>query len=98
LREVLARVAARKDAAVDLRVQRLDAPVEHFREAGVRRHFGDRDAFLHEQAGRTARGEDLHAERGEPARELDHARLVGDADERPRDLHRQGLSCETFTP
>ena len=40
--DVLRQVAARQDAAVHLRVQRLDAAVEHFRKAGVVGDFGHR--------------------------------------------------------
>src|SRR5262249_47601779 len=39
-------VAAGEQAAVGLRVQGLDAAVEHFREAGVLGNFGDLQAFL----------------------------------------------------
>ncbi len=41
---VLGQVAAGQDAAMHLRVQGLDAAVEHFREAGVVADFGDGQA------------------------------------------------------
>ena len=95
---VRGQVAPRQQAAVDFRVQGLHPAVEHLRETGVRRHLGDGDAVLFEELGGAAGGKDLHAQRGEDAREFDHACFVGDADERPRDVHRQGLSGDTFTP
>ena len=95
-RHVRRKVAPREQAAVDLRVQGLHPAVEHLREAGVRRHLGDADAFLFEELRGAAGGEDLHAERGEGAREFQHARLVRDADERPYDFHALIRSCWIF--
>ena len=85
--------APAEQAAVDLRVQRLHAPVQHFRETRVRRDFGDGNAFLFEQLGSAPGGKDLHLQRGERLAKLHHARLVGDAEERPPDFH-----PATFTP
>ena len=46
--------APSQQAAMDARVQGLDAPVHDFRKAGVAGHFRDRDAGALEQACRTA--------------------------------------------
>ena len=80
-----AQVAAREQAAVDLRVQRLDAAVEHLGKAGVLGDLGDREAGVGEQLGRAAGRQQLDAERRQLARELDDAGLVGNGDQR---LHR----------
>jgi hypothetical protein len=79
-------VAPRQQAAVDLRVQRLDAAVEHLGEAGVRRDLGDGDAFPGQQLRGAAGGENLDAERGERPGEVNDAGLFGDADEGPLDF------------
>jgi hypothetical protein len=60
-RQVLGQVAAGEDAAVHLRVQGLDAAVEHFREAGVVADFGDRQAGVAQQLGGAAGGQQLDA-------------------------------------
>ena len=92
---VLGKVAAREQAAVDLRMQGLYPAVEHLGEAGVGGHLGHRHALLLQELGGAAGGEQLDAESGERACELDDARLVRDADERPLDLRHYPLmrSC-----
>jgi hypothetical protein len=85
-RHVLGQVAAREQAAVHFRVQRLQAAVEHLRVAGVVGDLGDFDSVRSEELRRAAGGEDGDTGRHEPARELDETRLVGDADERLPDL------------
>src|SRR6185295_10926458 len=89
-------VAAAEQPAVDLRMQGLDAAVEHLGEARVGRHLGDRDALAREQRRSAAGREDFHAAGREPAREFDDARLVRDAEERPLDLHPLIRSCCIF--
>ena len=79
---VVGPVAAAEDAAVDLRVERLDPAVHHLGKAGVGGHLADRDAGLFEMPPRAAAGEDFDARRHQPPGELDQARLVADADER----------------
>ena len=81
-RHVLGAVAAREQAAVDRRVQRLDAAVEHLREAGVLGDLGHRQAGAGEQLRGAAGREQLDAERRQLARELDDAGLVGDGNQR----------------
>ena len=63
--------AAAEQSPVDLRVQRLDAPVHDLREAGVARDLGGGDALRREQSGGAAGGQDLDLalhERRAPAR------------------------------
>ena len=55
----LIRPAARKNTAMNLRMQRLDAAGHHLGETGVIRDLGNRDACLRQQACRAARGENL---------------------------------------
>ncbi len=68
--------AAGKDAAMHLRVQRLDAPVHHLREAGEVGDLDHRDTGIGEQARRAAGGQDLDAQRRKPLREFADAALV----------------------
>ena len=87
---VLGEVATGEDAAVHLRVQGLDAAVEHFREAGVLGDVGHRQAGLAQQAGGAAGRQQLDAECGELASEVEHAAFVGDTDQGLGDVHRGG--------
>src|ERR1044071_3257518 len=83
---VLGVVADGEDAAVDARVERLDAAVEHLREAG---HFGPIahvEPGLAQRLRRSARAEQLDAELAQRAREIDEPRLVRDAQKRPADV------------
>ena len=91
---VLGPVAPREQAAVDGRVQRLDAAVEHLRKAGVGSDLGDRQPGIGEQPGRAAGRQQLDAERGQLARQLDDAGLVGDGDQR---LHRSSPAAGALT-
>ena len=85
-RHVRGHVAAREQAAVDARVQRLDAAVHHLGEAGEVVDRADRDAGVGERLGGAAGRDDLDAELvGQRAAELDDAGLVGDGDERALD-------------
>jgi hypothetical protein len=59
---VLGQIAARQDAAVHLRVQRLHAAIEHLREAGVIGHFGHGQAGVGQQFGGAAGRQQLDAE------------------------------------
>ena len=74
-------VAAREDAAVDARMQRLHAPAEHL---GCVRHLLDQrhreSGFLEEGRGLAARHE-LEAEVRQPARELLQTALVVHGDQ-----------------
>jgi hypothetical protein len=88
-RHVGRQLAAREQAAVDLRVQRLDAAVEHLRKAGVFGDLGHREAGVGEQLGGAAGRQQPDAERRELARQLDDAGLVGYRDQR---LHRDSVT------
>ena len=61
-RDVRRQVAAREDAAVHLRMQRLHAAVEHLREPGVVADLGDRQPGAGERLRRAAGGQQPHAE------------------------------------
>src|SRR5262245_5495472 len=76
-------------------MQRLHASVEHLRKAGIRRDLARRYALLAQELCRAAGRHELHAERGQRARKLHDARLVGDAEESPADFRHYPLirSC-----
>ena len=80
-RHVRRQIAPREQAAVDARVQRLHAAVEHLGKAGDLGHFGDGQAGLGEQLGGAAGGQQLDAGAVQFARELDDAGLVGDGEQ-----------------
>ena len=84
LRLVLGRGAA-EEAAVDLRMQRLDAPVEDLGRAGVGRDLGDPRARFAQRARRAAGRQDVDAVALKAARQLFDAALVGDGDQGPAD-------------
>ncbi len=77
--------ATAKNAAVDFRVQRLYTSIHHFREAGVIGHFGYRQAFICQQAGSTAGGEQLHAALGECLSEFDDTGLIRNTEQSAAD-------------
>jgi hypothetical protein len=79
--DMLGRIAARQDAAMDQRMQGLDPAVHHLREAGMGRHLDDLDARLGDRRGRAAGRQDLDTVPGEPLGELDQAGLVGNRDQ-----------------
>ena len=74
-------LAAMQDASMHFGMQRLDAAVEHFREAGEFGDVFDGDAGIAQQLGRASGGDEFDAEAGELAREIDEAGLVGDAED-----------------
>ena len=77
----LIRPAARKNTAVNLRVQRLDAAGHHLRKTGVIRDLGDRDTRLRKQACRAARGENLDTQCMQVPGKIGDAGLVRNADQ-----------------
>jgi hypothetical protein len=79
---VLGVVAQREERAVDARVERLDAAVHHFGEAGHVRHVAHFEARLAQRLRRPARAQNLDAEASQVPREFDEAGLVRDAQER----------------
>ena len=68
--------AAPEKAAVDLRVQGLDAAVHDFRKAGVFGDFLDRNAVTNQEVGGAAGGQKLDAPFSQLARKLDDPGLV----------------------
>ena len=64
-----------------LRVQRLDAPIQHFREAGVVSDFGDLDAIVGQLFGGAASGQDIDTEGRQRTCKVEYAGLVGNGDE-----------------
>ena len=83
LAPVVGEPAVGEDPAVDPRMERLDPPVEHLREAGHRGDVGDRQAGLAQRPGGAAGRDELEAVGHEPRRELDEAGLVADRQEGP---------------
>eukprot|EP00982_Pelagococcus_subviridis_P007298 30542-Pelagococcus_subviridis.AAC.4 len=77
-------VAAREDAGVYRGVERLHAAVEHLRVVRDRVHRGDVHARVGDGLRAAAGADDLVPELRELRREVRHARLVADADERAR--------------
>ena len=84
---VLGQVAPGEDAAMDLRVQRLDAAVEHFRETGVVADLGHGQPGVAQHFGGAAGGQQLDALGGEALSEFKNTRLVGDGNQRLFDGH-----------
>ena len=78
-------VAPREQAAVDLRMQRLHAPVEHLGKAGVVGDLDHRQAGVGEQLRGAAGGQQLDLQRRERGREGDHTGLVGNGKQRATD-------------
>jgi hypothetical protein len=79
---VLGKVATGEQSAVDLRVQRLHAAVEHLRETGVLGHFGHGEPLFGKKLRGAAGGQEVHAQFGERAGEVDDSGLVRHADQR----------------
>ena len=77
--EVLGEILVAQDAAVDFRVQGLDAAAQDFREARHVAHLLDGEACGLQGLHGAARGDELHAVFREEAGELGEAGLVGDA-------------------
>jgi hypothetical protein len=76
LAHVVGAGSAGEEAAVDGRVQRLHAAIEHLWEARDLRDAGDGKPRLAQDSLRVARRDELPAEAGESARELGEACLV----------------------
>ena len=78
-------VAQAQQAAVDLRMQRLDAPVQHLGKSGVVGNLAHLDARVGEGARGTASGKDLDSLRFQRPAEFDEPRLVGNGDQSAAD-------------
>ena len=85
--DVRRQVAAGEDARMDLRMQRLDAPVEHLRETRIRPDVGDRQPRIGKRARGAARRQERDAEGRESLREFDEAALVRDGQQGLLDGH-----------
>jgi hypothetical protein len=80
-RQVLRQVATGQDAAMHLRVQGLDAAVEHFREAGVVADLGHGQPGIAQHFGGAAGGQKVDSLSGKALGEFENARLVGDGNQ-----------------
>src|SRR6266513_964008 len=90
-------IAARQDAGVDIGVQRLYPPIEHFREPCQLLQRVDRHVRLAQCALRAAGRIDRDPKASEPARELDDAALVRDAEERVHNGNGRGCTASRRT-
>ena len=72
-------VAPMQDASVHFRMQRLDAPVQHFREPGQLKNIFHRNAGVAQQLGRASGRDQFDAEPGEFAGKIHQPGFVGDA-------------------
>ena len=68
----------------------LDAPVQHFREAGHVRNVANRKAGFAEHPGSAARRDQLHSEISQLTAKFDYALLVGNAEKDPPDRRHRG--------
>ena len=84
---VFGQVAPSENAAVDFRVQRFHAAVEHFGEAGVVGHFDNGDARVGQQLGGAAGGEDFYARFVQGAGKFDCAVFVRETNQGALDFY-----------
>ena len=82
--------AAMQNAAVNFRMQRLDAPVEHFGEAGQFGDVFDGDAGFAQQFGRASGRNQFDAESDEFAGEIDQSGFIGDAENGALNFRHEG--------
>ncbi len=71
---------------MDLGVQRLQATIHHFREAGHRRHVRHLQARAGDGLGGPSSGNQFNTAVGQRLREIQQTRLVGNRNERPAHL------------
>ena len=83
--------ATAEDAAVDFRVQGLDATVHHFCETGVVRDFYCGHAVVLQQFEGPARGEDFHTQGFQLPGKFEDPGLVGNTDQGTADRQAGGL-------
>ena len=88
LGHMLLGVATGQQGSMDFGMQGLNASVHHLGVPGELLDGGNGNAGILDSPGRSSRGDDLDAEfvHQRPC-EIDHARLVGNRDQRARDLH-----------
>ena len=97
LADVLGIVADGQDAAVDVRIQGLDAAIHDLREPRDVADIGYGDTGLFDGLHRAARRDDLNACFVELAGEFDDALFIRYADESALDLHGVYLFLSLFT-
>ena len=85
LHDTVILTATTEDAAVYFRMQGLHASIHHFRETGVVRDFGNRQAFICQQAGGAAGGQQLDTTSGKRLREFDDTGLVRNTEQSAAD-------------
>ena len=89
---VLGVAADVQNAAVHLRVKRLDPAIHHLRKARKVADVAHAEARIAQRLCRAAGGNEVHAQVREVLREINDSRLVRDADERPFHSCRHYLS------
>src|SRR5208282_2768444 len=87
-------LAAMQDPAVNFRMQRLDAPVQHFREPGQLGDISDGDAGVAQQLGRAASRNQFHAKCGKAAGKIYQSGFVSDAKNGTLDSRHEDLGSE----
>ena len=90
-------IAAREDAAVDARVQRLHAAAEHLGAAGERLDVLDLEPRVAQRLRGAARADQLDAELAQTARELDQPAFVRDGKQRAHDGSRRAHQGGSWT-
>ena len=85
LHDTVILTATTEDAAVYFRMQGLHASIHHFRETGVVRDFGNRQAFICQQASGAAGGQQLDTTSGKRLREFDDTGLVRNTEQSAAD-------------
>src|SRR5262249_31541061 len=96
-REVVLAIAAREDAGMNGRVQRLDAAAEQLGNLGERLDGRHLEAELLEVGGRSTARDELAAEVGEPDGERVETALVPDGDQRAHSVRTTSgrIRCST---
>ncbi len=89
--QVLRVITQRQQAAMHHRVQGLQTPAHHFREAGVLGNLTDRQTGLNQHLVGATGGQQLNAIIGELAREGHNITLVGDGNQGTLDTHKIGF-------
>src|SRR5580658_2015149 len=80
-------------AAMHLGMQRLDPPIQHFREPSQLGNVFDGDARFAQQFSRASGRNQLHAQRSESAGEIDQSGFIGDAQDGALDLRHEFLGA-----
>jgi hypothetical protein len=82
---------------VHLRVQGLDAAVQHLGEVRDLGHFGHRQALVGQQPGGAAGGQELDAKAVQGLGEFDDAGLVGDGEKCAHGMGSGGIEIRVTT-